>query len=819
MSSDGDLLNTFQYVLFEGSNDIQINYKQAYSRGAGQASAGIQNEDGTIGLQYEPFDNAQQVNNFSILYTLESAPSEENKPPAADAGPDQNVQEGVTVSLDGSNSSDPDGDTLSYSWSSDDEGGGMFGIGSIEIEDADTVTPYFTAPDLGSDETSRDITVTLEVTDTSGETDADTVVITVTSSDNTPPDAAATSDKSTCESGETVTLDGSGSSDSDGTIASWSWEQISGDTVTLSGSNEATATFTAPDVTEETTLTFELTVYDDGQSWSKDRVSVTVEPGDSGGDDDNGGTGGFNNNPTAEAGTYDTPFESGSVVTLTGSGSTDLDGEVVSWEWEQISNDPMGFLLYEVDLSGDDPSTPEISFETPQVSSDQTLYFELKVTDDDGGTNTDECAVTITPSRYATIYFPLVNGTGFQTDVGLINSSDSDSISGTLEAYDSTGGFVSSYDIDLTPNEKQEYNVAAYFGNDQNTIAYLTFSGDGEGIKGYQRHYVDGQYRAGLPGLFSSEGETLYLPYLTFDDNWYTYVTLLNTGEESRDIELELNTGDTLVTGETLEPGESMSHTTSYIFENVESDTAGIDPADIKSAKIKNAQGLVGSLCYEWGNLMAAVPLSSSLTGRMVFPHVPSDEAWFTGLVVTNPEDAAGVITLIPYSDDGTILSPEAYLVNGKESFIEVMSQTGLPEETAWIEVIATGQMSGLELFSSLENEIYAGLSVVNNRSESGIVPVVESDSTGATGIAVINTEDETANVTFKARDSEGTVVAEKTLTLQGKAKYVDNVVNLFSEYSTDSVTHLTYSSDREVVVFGINFDSSFVMGDAIPGI
>ena len=39
-----------------------------------------------------------------------------NDPPTADAGPDQNVDEQTTVTLDGSNSSDPDDGIESYRW-------------------------------------------------------------------------------------------------------------------------------------------------------------------------------------------------------------------------------------------------------------------------------------------------------------------------------------------------------------------------------------------------------------------------------------------------------------------------------------------------------------------------------------------------------------------------------------------------------------------------------------------------------------------------------------------------------------------------------
>lgn len=67
-------------------------------------------------------------------------------------------------------------------------------------------------------------------------------------------------------------------SDSDGTISSYSWEQISGTTVDLSGETTTTLTFTAPVAKTEETLNFQLTVTDDDGAETQSSVDVTIAP-------------------------------------------------------------------------------------------------------------------------------------------------------------------------------------------------------------------------------------------------------------------------------------------------------------------------------------------------------------------------------------------------------------------------------------------------------------------------------------------------------------------------------------------------------------
>jgi hypothetical protein len=78
--------------------------------------------------------------------------------------------------------------------------------------------------------------------------------------------------------GAAVTLYGSGTSQPVGTITNFAWSQVSGPAVTLTPSG-ANATFTAPAVSQNTTLTFRLVVtQQSGDSSGPDDVVITVRP-------------------------------------------------------------------------------------------------------------------------------------------------------------------------------------------------------------------------------------------------------------------------------------------------------------------------------------------------------------------------------------------------------------------------------------------------------------------------------------------------------------------------------------------------------------
>jgi len=92
---------------------------------------------------------------------------------------------------------------------------------------------------------------------------------------NFPPVANAGANQSVA-SGAAVTLDGSGSTDSDGSITTFVWTQVSGTPLTITNADAAVASITLPTVTETTSWVFLLTVTDDEAATDTDEVEIKV---------------------------------------------------------------------------------------------------------------------------------------------------------------------------------------------------------------------------------------------------------------------------------------------------------------------------------------------------------------------------------------------------------------------------------------------------------------------------------------------------------------------------------------------------------------
>ncbi|MBN1627717.1 MAG: PKD domain-containing protein, partial [Deltaproteobacteria bacterium] len=249
----------------------------------------------TFGVKFIRLFTIRFRYNVLTYGNLEAGPV--NHPPTSDPGGPYSGIVGQSIVFDGSGSYDPDSDTLTYAW---DFGDGNTGSGE---------QPTHTYLAAGT------YTMSLIVSDGQLQSDPASTQAIVDASASIPPVADAGFNRTfTLPSGQTqmdVMLDGSGSSDADGTIAGYDWsgtpdpEDIASPVVSLS----------------EGMYTFTLVVTDDdGAPSDPASVTITIEPAP-------------NTPPTADAGGPYTGIVGQSIM-FDGSGSSDPDGDTLTYAWD-----------------------------------------------------------------------------------------------------------------------------------------------------------------------------------------------------------------------------------------------------------------------------------------------------------------------------------------------------------------------------------------------------------------------------------------------------------------------------------------------------
>ena len=287
-----------------------------------------------------------------------------NQNPTVNAGVDQSVAAGATVTLNGS-AQDTDGTISSVQWV---QTSGT----AVVLANAATQVTTFTLPATA---TPEQLIFSLTATDDQAGTATDSVTINVAGV-NQRPTVNAGVDQSV-NGGVVVNLSGS-ASDADGTVSSVRWLQTSGPSVIIANTAALATNFTAPSVAAATTLSFSLTATDNQGDTNTDTVSINVL--------------GVNQAPTVDAGLAQS-VNAGSLVTLNGS-AQDSDGTISSVVWQQ----PGGTAVTLANVG-----SAITTFTAPATPG--ALVFSLTATDNGGLSTADSVTITVTAANQA----PIVN--------------------------------------------------------------------------------------------------------------------------------------------------------------------------------------------------------------------------------------------------------------------------------------------------------------------------------------------------------------------------------------------------------------------------
>ena len=263
-----------------------------------------------------------------------------NAIPIANAGGPYVVDEGASITLDASGSTDPDNNIVAYDWDLNNDG---------LYDDANGETISFSFADDGMH------TIAVKVTDDNGAYGIDSTIVTV----NNAPPTVDLGGPYEVDEGSSVILDLSESTGLGQDIVAYEWD-LDNDGQYDDASGE-TATFSR---TDSGSYTVSVKVTDDHGCYGTDNTTINVS----------------NVAPSANAGG---PYmvDEGASIILDVSGSTDPGNDIVSYSWD-LDNDG----LFEDALGG------SVGFS--QVN-DGSYTVSVKVIDADGAEDTDIATVTV----------------------------------------------------------------------------------------------------------------------------------------------------------------------------------------------------------------------------------------------------------------------------------------------------------------------------------------------------------------------------------------------------------------------------------------
>jgi len=295
--------------------------------------------------------------------TTPTTPTSPTHLPVADAGHSMMLQQGATATLNGSGSFDANGAPLTYSWKIVSQPTAS----TSQLSDSSSPFPSLYLDKVGDYE--------IELIVNNGENDSLPVILMISDNDSTPVANAGFDQKA--QGTNEITLDGSLSFDSDGDQLTYAWTLVSmpSDSSTVLVRADSPYPVLTPDLSGDYEV--QLIVSDGNNDSLPDTVLISDQ----------------NLPPVADAGAS-TTFTIGSALFLDGSGSIDVDGNPLSYQW-RIVNAPVGSTVSIVDATSAKASI------TPDVSGD----FILSLIVNDGQADSAVSTVIL----HASNHIPVAN--------------------------------------------------------------------------------------------------------------------------------------------------------------------------------------------------------------------------------------------------------------------------------------------------------------------------------------------------------------------------------------------------------------------------
>lgn len=190
---------------------------------------------------------------------------------------------------------------------------------------------------------------------------------------NQLPSAGFMTDKEQYIAGYDVLVDGSGSTDPENSILEYNWKLVGYENAKIEGNGSKQASIKLPLIEQSTNLTIELEIVDDGYDRSVATKTISVE---------------VNHAPEIIIDVRSSAVE-GSTVVLNAEGSSDAEGEALSFQWSIVEGE-------NITLNNADQAIA--SFTVPNIEEDSDITVRVAVSDIVGNTSVAEINISLKKS-------------------------------------------------------------------------------------------------------------------------------------------------------------------------------------------------------------------------------------------------------------------------------------------------------------------------------------------------------------------------------------------------------------------------------------
>lgn len=453
--------------------------------------------------------------------------------------------------------------------------------------------------------------------------------------------------------------------------------------------------------------------------------------------------------------------------------------------------------LFQPDLDPETTTNPL----NPDTDSDG---FSDSQEDDNLNGRLDPGETDPSPST-SSLFFPHVaSNTTWETEIAVIND-DNIPVQGRLRAYTDSGDkILPVLNISLSAHGRKQLLIGESFDHPKE-IGSIVFSSDSDQVRGYMTFGHREKYRTSVPAVLKANRSRISIPHIASNKNWWTGIALFNTSYVNRAVTITFSNKESKVI--LLPAGGHRSFTVRSLFD-------GRPQTRIRSGFITKASGVVGLELIGNKDTLSGVLLTDKTATTLYYPHVAANNRWWTGIVGYNPSSSPISLKVSCYDQKGDFLSRQDIQIEGYEKYIGTASSLGLSEKTAWFKIQSPTPMIGFELFGM--DNLLAGYSAVDLEKFQGLFP--RKKNNGWTGISLINTGANRAEIALSAYTDQGREIAAEQLSVASYAKILDKPENIFSE-DISRATYIRYSSTEPVIGFQLNGSADGSMLDALPGL